>query len=137
MADSVKPYLDMASTRARAVSDAVYVKGVELRDTALLKAGVKPEDLSKLSGIPMLCSAVALFVNLTLALAMGNYAWVKATALSAGQPFTAYLSLLSVKFGTPLHPSADNKYFCFKYFFLTNYTNFFKYKLFIIFLKIG
>lgn len=94
------------------VADAVYSKGVELRDYGLMKAGVKPEDLSKLSGVPLVCAFVALFVNITLLAAMSNYAWMKATALSAGQPFTAYLSLLSVKFGTPSNPSADNKFFC-------------------------
>jgi len=112
MADAVKPYIEMAVTRGRAVSSAVVSKSIELRDTALQKAGVKPEDLAKLSGIPMLCALVALLVNVALLLAMGNNAWLKATALSAGQPFTAYLSLLSVKFGTPMNPSADNKFFC-------------------------
>ena len=59
---------------ACARADSVYTKGIELRDTALLKAGVKPEDLSKLSGIPMLCSVVALLVNIMLLLAMSSCA---------------------------------------------------------------
>ena len=100
----------VCTTRAHA--DAVFHKGLELRDTALIRAGVRPEDLTKLSGVPMLCAVVALVVNIALLLAMSNSAWVKATALSAGQPFNAYVSLLSVKFGTPLHPTADNKFFC-------------------------
>ena len=34
------------SARARAVSDAVYEKTLDVRNNALLKAGVQPQDLS-------------------------------------------------------------------------------------------
>ena len=76
------------------------------------KVGVQPQELSKLNKIPLLCSFVGLAVNITLLLAMSNYAWIKATALANGQPFTAYLSLGSVKFGSPTQPDRDNGYFC-------------------------
>lgn len=104
--------MEAVATRVRGASDVVYSKSIELRDKALRNAGVKPEDLAKLSGVPMVCSFVALFVNILLMMAMGSHAWLKATALNAGQPFTAYLSLLSVQFGTPLEPSRDNHFFC-------------------------
>ena len=53
-----------------------------------------------------------MFINVTLLAAMANFAWLKATALSGGQPVTAYLSLTAVQFGTPYDPTADNKFFC-------------------------
>ena len=110
--EQAKPYIDDAIVKVRAAYEVVSKHVIEFRDGALQRAGVWPEDLQKLSAIPMICSAVALLVNITLLLAMSNYAWIKATALSGGQPFTAYLSLTSVKFGTPLAPSSDNGFFC-------------------------
>ena len=102
--------------KARRASDAALstasIKAIELRDQALIQAGVKPEDLKKLDGVQMVCAVVAFFVNLCLIGSIMSYSWMKATALSAGQPFTAYVALTSVQFGTPLAPSSDNKYFC-------------------------
>lgn len=62
--------------------------------------------------MPLICAVAGLFINVTLLAAMANFAWLKATALSGGQPFTAYLSLTAVQFGTPYDPTADNKFFC-------------------------
>jgi len=98
--------------RARAISEAVYVKSIDVRNQALAKVGVSPEDIAKLNKVPLVVAVAGFVINIVLMLAMGNYAWLKATALSAGQPFTAYLSLTDVKFGTPADPSADNLYFC-------------------------
>lgn len=98
--------------RVRAISDAVASKTITIRDDALIKMGVQPQDLTKLNKIPLICAIVGLIVNLALLLAMGNHAWIKATALSDGQPFTAYLSLTSVQFGTAAAPTSDNKAFC-------------------------
>ena len=78
-------------------ADAVYAKGLALRNEGLDKVGVKPEDLEKLDGVPLMASLVSLVANLALLIAMSNNSWITATALSAGQPFTAYLSLTSVR----------------------------------------
>ena len=43
---------------------------------------------------------------------MANFAWLKATALNRGQPFTAYLSLTNVQFGTASNPTVDSYIFC-------------------------
>ena len=104
----MEPYMQ----RVRAISDSVASKTITIRDETLQKIGVQPQDLTKLNGIPLLCSIVGLVVNLSLLLAMGNHAWVKATALSNGQPFTAYLSLTSVQFGNAQNPTADSGAFC-------------------------
>ena len=88
------------------------MKAIQIRDDAFMRVGVAPEDLGKLDGIPMAVAFVGLIINFTLIMAMSSYGWVKATALSAGQPFTAYLALTTVTFGTPTNPSADNKFFC-------------------------
>jgi len=98
--------------RVRAISDAVASKTITIRDDALIKIGVQPQDLTKLNKVPLVCAFAGLVVNLSMLLAMGNHAWVKATALSSGQPFTAYLSLTSVQFGTAKDPTADSKFFC-------------------------
>lgn len=73
---------------------------------------MQPQDLTKLNKIPLICAVVSLIINLALLLAMGNHAWIKATALKDGQPFTAYLSLTSVQFGTAMDPTADSNFFC-------------------------
>ena len=66
----------------------------------LMRVGVQPQELEKLNKVPLLVSFVGLIVNITLLAAMSNFAWLKATALSNGQPFTAYVSLGSVQFGS-------------------------------------
>ena len=78
----------------------------------MAKVGVTHEDLARLNRVPLICAVVGLFVNFILLAAMGNFAWLKATALSDGQPFNAYLSLTGVQFGTPANPTMDSKYFC-------------------------
>ena len=57
------------SARARAVSDAVYEKTLDVRNNALMKAGVQPQDLSKLHNIPLIAAAVGVFINLALLMA--------------------------------------------------------------------
>jgi hypothetical protein len=105
-------YVEIATTRARAISSAVYAKTEEIAEAGLMKIGVEKDDLQKLNKIPLLVSFVGLIVNLSLLLAMSNSGWIQATALSDGQPFTAFLSLGSAKFGTAADPSKDNGYFC-------------------------
>jgi len=104
--------LGQVSERARAVSDAVMVRALGARDQVMVKLGVTPEDLATLKQVPFYVTLVGLFINILMLAAMGNFAWLKATALSDGQPFTAYLSLTGVQFGTPTSPTADSKYFC-------------------------
>jgi len=98
-------------TKARAISDAAVLRAVAMRDQAMHKMGMKPEDLNKLNKVPLLVALVGLLINIMLLAAMGNFAWLKATALADGQPFTAYLSLTDVQFGTPARPYADTQYF--------------------------
>lgn len=93
-------------------AEEVYSKGIDARNQALAKMGVTPGDLEKLSRVPLICAIVGLFINILLLAAMGNFAWLKATALSDGQPFTAFLSLTGAQFGSPSNPTADSKYFC-------------------------
>lgn len=111
-ADSPPSPPSLPLSRAAIDAEAVYVKSIDVRNQALAKVGVSPEDIAKLNKVPLVVAVSAFVINIVLMLAMGNYAWLKATALSAGQPFTAYLSLTDVKFGTPADPSADNLYFC-------------------------
>ena len=70
------------------------------------------EDLDKLDKVMLLVAALGIIVNLTQVVAISNHAWVKATALADGQPFTAFLALDSVTFGTPEAPQRDNSFFC-------------------------
>ena len=93
-------------------TDAVMVRALGARDQVMVKLGVTPEDLATLKQVPFYVTLVGLFINILMLAAMGNFAWLKATALSDGQPFTAYLSLTGVQFGTPTSPTADSKYFC-------------------------
>ena len=61
------------------------------------------------------CVVVAflgLIVNVVQVTAISNHAWLKATALSDGQAFTAHLSLASARFGDGLKAGQDNRYFC-------------------------
>jgi len=104
--------MDGYLARVRAISDSVASKTITVRDDVLIKIGVQPQDLTKLNKVPLICAFVSLVINLALLLAMGNHAWVKGTALKGGQPFTAYLSLTSVQFGTAMDPTADTKFFC-------------------------
>jgi len=104
--------LEEAGGRVRAVSDAINVKTIEVRDQALTRIGVDPADLKKLDQVPLICAVVSLLINFLLFGAILNFSWLKATALSGGQPFSAYLSLTAVQFGTPNDPTADNKFFC-------------------------
>jgi hypothetical protein len=82
-----------------------------MRDQAMIRMGMRPEDLQKLSKVPLIVAVLGLVINIMLLAAMSNFAWLKATALADGQPFTAYLSLTAVQFGTPLSPTADTQYF--------------------------
>lgn len=94
------------------MADAINVKTIEVRDQALTRIGVDPADLKKLDRVPLICAVVSLLINFLLFGAILNFSWLKATALSGGQPFSAYLSLTAVQFGTPNDPTADNKFFC-------------------------
>uniref|UniRef100_A0A7S2DK13 Uncharacterized protein n=1 Tax=Haptolina brevifila TaxID=156173 RepID=A0A7S2DK13_9EUKA len=98
--------------RIRTASVETYKKAIDLRDQGLEKIGVRKEELKKLDGIELMCAFVSLIINLLLLGAMANFAWIKGTALSGGQPFKAFLSLTDAQFGTPEHPTVDNKYFC-------------------------
>jgi len=60
----------------------------------------------------VLVAFLGLIVNVVQVVAISNHAWLKATALSAGQPFTAHLSLTSVQFGNATVMGRDNAYFC-------------------------
>jgi len=106
---------DQVSNRVRAVSDVVLAKALGARDQAFAKLGVTPEDLSKLNRVPLIVCVVSLFINILLLAAMGKNAWLKATALKDGQPFTAYLSLTGVQFGIPSDPTRDSMLICGKH----------------------
>jgi hypothetical protein len=75
-------------------------------------ADFRPEDIDRLDKMMLIVAAIGLATNLVQIVGISNHAWLKATAMSNGQPFTAYLSLGSAKFGNSTHPSKDSKYFC-------------------------
>ena len=81
-------------------------------DEAFAKLGISQADLDKLNSVPLIVAFVGLLVNLLLLASMANFAWLKATALNRGQPFTAYLSLTNVQFGTASNPTVDSYIFC-------------------------
>ena len=70
------------------------------------------EQLDRLDKVLVVVAALGFIINVVQIIAISNHAWLKATALADGQPFDAYLSLASVKFGNVTHESKDNKYFC-------------------------
>jgi hypothetical protein len=55
----------------------------------MLPEGLDMEHLEKLDKMMLVVAFIGVFVNLAQLSALGNHAWVKATALSGGQPFTA------------------------------------------------
>jgi len=75
-------------------------------------ADIKLEDLERLDKTMVLVAFLGLIINVVQVVAISNHSWLKATALSNGQPFTAHLSLASVQFGNDTHPSKDNRFFC-------------------------
>jgi len=78
----------------------------------MLPEGIEMEHLEKLDKIMLVVTVIGIFVNIAQLNVINNHAWVKATALSDGQPFQAYLALDSVTFGTTEDPNRDNRFFC-------------------------
>jgi len=68
------------------------------------------EQLDRLDKVMVVVAAFGLIVNVMQMVAMSKDAWLKATALADGQPFTAHLSLGAVTFGDD--DSSDAQYFC-------------------------
>ena len=60
----------------------------------------------------LVVAALGMVTNVVQVYAISNHAWLRATALSNGQPFNSYLSLGSAMFGTPTDPNRDNRFFC-------------------------
>lgn len=78
----------------------------------MLPPGLTQEELEKLDKMMLVVAAVGMVVNITQLFAINNHAWIKATALHDGQPFTAHLSLDSVNFGAANDENHDNIVFC-------------------------
>jgi hypothetical protein len=76
------------------------------------RAEFSVQDLDRLDKVLVIVAAIGLIVNIVQMAAMSNHAWLRATALNDGQPFTAHLSLSSAKFGEADRAGSDNKYFC-------------------------
>jgi len=74
--------------------------------------GISMDELEKLDKMMVVVAAIGMVVNITQLFAINNHAWIKATALHEGQPFTAFLSLDGVRFGVADDPSRDNQVFC-------------------------
>jgi len=74
--------------------------------------GLTQEELEKLDKMMLVVAAVGMVVNVTQLFAMNNHAWIKATALHDGQPFTAHLSLDSVNFGAADDSPQGSEAFC-------------------------
>lgn len=70
------------------------------------------EHLDRLDKMMLVVSVLGLIINVVQIVAISNHAWLKATAMSDGQPFTSYLSLGSAKFGNATNPARDNRFFC-------------------------
>jgi len=68
--------------------------------------------LDRLDKMMVVVACLGLIVNVVQVTAISNHAWLKATALSDGQAFTAHLSLASARFGDGLKAGQDNRYFC-------------------------
>jgi len=81
-------------------------------NTITTTAAFTTRDLEKLDKRMVLVAAIGLVVNVVQMVAISNHAWLKATALANGQPFTAHLSLQSVQFGNATALGRDNKHFC-------------------------
>lgn len=109
--DRARAFSDATLVRAANLREQTFNKAIDLRDQGLQKLGVQPEDLKKLNYVPLICATVSLLINFLLFAGMMNFAWIKGTALSGGQPFNAYLSLTAAQFGTPADPNADIQYF--------------------------
>ena len=99
--------LDEYAVKGRAAKEEAIRKALVMRDQALQKVGMKPEDLDKLNQVPMIVAIVGAIINLTLLVVITNTAWMSGTALKDGQPFTAHLSLTSVQFGPKDHAAPD------------------------------
>lgn len=69
-------------------------------------------DLDRLDKMMVVVALLGMIVNVVQVFAISNHAWLKATAMADGQPFTAHLSLASARFGDGVAIGADNKYFC-------------------------
>lgn len=108
----MQEHIDKYTQRGQVYADQAMQRAMALRNEALAKMNLKPEDLDKLDRIPAIVAGVGLFVNLLLLIAMTNHAWMRGTAMSNGQPFTAYLALGSAEFGPTTSPSADTHSFC-------------------------
>ena len=70
------------------------------------------EQLDRLDKFMLVVAALGMVTNVVQVYAISNHAWLRATALSNGQPFNSYLSLGSAMFGTPTDPNRDNRFFC-------------------------
>jgi len=69
-------------------------------------------DLDRLDKVFVAVALLGVILNLIQLVAISNHAWVQGTALKDGQPFTAYLALDSVTFGSAEDPRRDNAFFC-------------------------
>jgi len=69
-------------------------------------------DLDRLDKMMVVVALLGLIVNVVQVFAISNHAWLKATAMANGQPFTAHLSLASARFGEGTAVGTDNAYFC-------------------------
>ena len=85
--------------------------GGQTRSPSIM-ADISIQDLERLDKTMVLVAFLGLIINVVQVVAISNHSWLKATALSNGQPFTAHLSLASVQFGNDTHPSKDNRFFC-------------------------
>ena len=56
-------------------------------------------DLERLDKMMVVVALLGMIVNVVQVFAISNHAWLKATAMADGQPFTAHLSLASARFG--------------------------------------
>ena len=69
-------------------------------------------DLERLDKMMVVVALLGLIVNVVQVFAISNHAWLKATAMANGQPFTAHLSLASARFGEGASVGMDNQFFC-------------------------